>query len=74
MENTPQSLLEAARARATTPDFTCTFHDPVNGTGPLSGLNVAVKDLFNVRGYVTRAGSVVRNDMPLATEDAQAVA
>lgn len=74
MENTPQSRLEAARTRATTPDFTCTFNDPVNTTGPLSGLNVAVKDLFNVRGYITRAGSVVRNDMPPATEDAKVVA
>lgn len=74
MENTPQSLLEAARARATAPDFTCTFNDVVSGTGPLSGLNVAVKDLFDVRGYVTRAGSLVRKDTLPAVEDAKAVA
>lgn len=74
MENTPQSLLEAARARATVPDFTCTFNDAVSGAGPLSGLNVAVKDLFDVRGYVTRAGSVVRKDISPAVEDAKAVA
>lgn len=73
MENTPQSLLETARARATAPDFTCTFTDKVNDTGPLSGLNVAVKDLFDVRGYVTRAGSVVRKDTAPAMQDATAV-
>ncbi|MGJ8597581.1 amidase family protein [Sulfitobacter sp.] len=74
MENSPQSLLEAARARATAPDFTCTFNDAVSDAGPLSGLSVAVKDLFDVRGYVTRAGSVVRKDTPPAVEDAKAVA
>ena len=47
MTQTPQSLLDAARARATSPDFTRTFDDPVEGEGPLSGLNVAVKDLFD---------------------------
>ncbi|MEP2919227.1 MAG: amidase family protein [Sulfitobacter sp.] len=73
MENTPQSLLDTARANATAPDFTCTFTDKVNDTGPLSGLNVAVKDLFDVRGYVTRAGSVVRKDTAPATQDATAV-
>ncbi|MEP3675208.1 amidase family protein [Sulfitobacter sp.] len=73
MENTPQSLLDTARANATAPAFTCTFTDKVNDTGPLSGLNVAVKDLFDVRGYVTRAGSVVRKDTAPATQDATAV-
>ncbi|MFG6562236.1 amidase family protein [Sulfitobacter sp. 1A15299] len=74
MTQTPQSLLDAARARATSPDFTRTFDDPVEGEGPLSGLNVAVKDLFDVRGQVTRAGSLVRQDAPPAAEDAAAVA
>lgn len=74
MENSPQSLLEAARARATAPDFTCTFNDAVSDAGPLSGLNVAVKGLLDVRGYVTSAGSVVRKDTPPAVEDAKAVA
>jgi len=73
MENTPQSLLDTARANATAPDFTCTFTDKVNDTGPLAGLNVAVKDLFDVRGYVTRAGSVVRKDTAPAMKDATAV-
>lgn len=74
MTHTPQSLLDAARARAAAPDFTRTFDDPVEGEGPLSGLNVAVKDLFDVRGQVTHAGSLVRKDASPAAEDAVAVA
>lgn len=74
MTQTPQSLLDAARARALAPDFTRTFDDPVEGEGPLSGLNVAVKDLFDVRGQVTRAGSLVRKDASPAIKDAVAVA
>ncbi|MEP3783309.1 MAG: amidase family protein [Ascidiaceihabitans sp.] len=74
MENTPQALLQTARARATAPDFTGTFTDAVQGAGPLSGLNVAVKDLFDVQGYVTRAGSIVRNNTSPAAKDAKTVA
>lgn len=74
MNTTPQSLLDAARAEATAPDFTQVFDDPVQGEGCLSGLNVAVKDLFDVRGYVTRAGTVVRKDTSPAPQDAVAVA
>jgi aspartyl-tRNA(Asn)/glutamyl-tRNA(Gln) amidotransferase subunit A len=74
MTHTPQSLLDAARARAAAPDFTRTFDDPVEGEGPLSGLNVAVKDLFDVRGQVTHAGSLVRKATGPATKDAAAVA
>ena len=74
MTQTPQSLLDVARARADAPDFTQVFDDPVAGEGPLSGLNVAVKDLFDVRGQVTRAGSVVRKDTAPATQDSVAVA
>ncbi|MEP1766012.1 MAG: amidase family protein [Sulfitobacter sp.] len=74
MENTPHALLQAARARAAAPDFTGTFNDAVQGTGPLSGLNVAVKDLFDVHGYVTRAGTKVRNNTPPAAKDATTVA
>jgi aspartyl-tRNA(Asn)/glutamyl-tRNA(Gln) amidotransferase subunit A len=74
MTNTPQSLLDAARARAAAPDFTRVFDDPVEGAGPLSGLNVAIKDLFDVRGQITHAGSVVRKDTLPAIRDATAVA
>ncbi|EKV32515.1 Asp-tRNAAsn/Glu-tRNAGln amidotransferase A subunit [Caenispirillum salinarum AK4] len=41
--------------------------------GPLLGLPVSVKDLFDVKGQVTAAGSVVRADDPPATADAPAV-
>src|SRR5436309_2828314 len=37
---------------------------------PLLGLPVSVKDLFDVRGQVTTAGSVVLADAPPAVEDA----
>ena len=74
MTHTPQSLLDAARARAAAPDFTRTFDDPVEGEGPLSGLNVVVKDLFDVRGQVTHAGSQVRKAIASASKDAAAVA
>lgn len=41
---------------------------------PLAGLAVSVKDLFDVAGQVTRAGSIVLNDAPPAAADATAVA
>lgn len=40
---------------------------------PLAGLAVSIKDLFDVAGQRTRAGSVVLNDAPAATRDAVAV-
>ena len=42
--------------------------------GPLAGLAVSVKDLFDVQGQVTRAGSVVLENQAAALYDAQAVA
>lgn len=41
---------------------------------PLAGLPVSVKDLFDVAGEVTRAGSVALDDAPPAAADAPAVA
>lgn len=41
---------------------------------PLAGLAVSVKDLFDVAGQVTRAGSRVLDDAPPAPSDALAVA
>jgi Asp-tRNA(Asn)/Glu-tRNA(Gln) amidotransferase A subunit family amidase len=41
---------------------------------PLAGLPVSVKDLFDVRGQVTAAGSTVLADAPAATADSPAVA
>lgn len=41
--------------------------------GLLAGVPFAVKDLFDVAGRITRAGSVIRRDYPPAREDATAV-
>ena len=41
---------------------------------PLAGLAVSVKDLFDVAGHVTTAGSTVLADRPAAARDAPAVA
>lgn len=67
-------LLAAARARASAPDFTRVFDDPVETEGPLSGLTVAVKDLFDVRGYPTGAGTAPDPARAPAQDDAVAVA
>ncbi|MCE2576486.1 AtzE family amidohydrolase [Komagataeibacter sp. FNDCR2] len=41
--------------------------------GPLAGVPFGVKDLFDVRGEVTTAGSIVLRDNPAATRDATVV-
>lgn len=41
---------------------------------PLAGLPVSVKDLFDVAGQVTAAGSTVLSDAPAAAQDSAAVA
>jgi aspartyl-tRNA(Asn)/glutamyl-tRNA(Gln) amidotransferase subunit A len=41
---------------------------------PLAGLPVSVKDLFDIAGDVTTAGSVLLKDAPPAIEDAPAIA
>jgi aspartyl-tRNA(Asn)/glutamyl-tRNA(Gln) amidotransferase subunit A len=40
---------------------------------PLAGLSVSVKDLFDVHGQVTSAGSTVLSDSPVAVADCPAV-
>jgi len=40
---------------------------------PLAGLAVSVKDLFDIQGQVTKAGSIVLKNAPPATSDANAV-
>lgn len=47
---------------------------PASGTQPLAGLAVSVKDLFDVAGQVTTAGSAVLADAPAAAQDSPAVA
>lgn len=41
---------------------------------PLAGLPISIKDLFDVTGEVTTAGSVVLRDSPPATADAPSIA
>ncbi len=48
--------------------------DPAMTALPLGGLPVSVKDLFDVAGQPTRAGSTVLHDAPPAQADARAVA
>lgn len=48
--------------------------DRQGGDGPLAGAAFAVKDLFDVAGRTTRAGSKIRADDPPAAQDATAVA
>ena len=38
--------------------------------GPLAGVPFAVKNLFDIKGLTTRAGSRINRDLPEATEDA----
>ncbi len=42
--------------------------------GPFAGVPIAIKDLFDVAGQVTAAGSRVLSDRPAARQDAAAVA
>jgi aspartyl-tRNA(Asn)/glutamyl-tRNA(Gln) amidotransferase subunit A len=60
-----QTMFEEAHATAA---------NPKHSTLPLAGLSVSVKDLFDVAGQTSRAGSVVLNGAPAAPQDAQAVA
>ena len=41
---------------------------------PLAGIPISIKDLFDIGGEVTRAGSIVLNNAPPATVDAAAIA
>jgi aspartyl-tRNA(Asn)/glutamyl-tRNA(Gln) amidotransferase subunit A len=41
--------------------------------GPLHGIPIAVKDIFDIQGLPTRCGSEVRCDVPAATTDAAVV-
>lgn len=40
---------------------------------PLEGIPVSIKDLFDVAGETTRAGSIALDDAPAATQDAEIV-
>lgn len=63
----PEQALAAARASDTLRQAGLT-------RSPLEGLPVSVKDLFDVAGKVTRAGSALRKTAPAAERDATVVA
>ena len=60
-----KTMFDEARTRSA--DAAC-------ATTPLAGLSVSVKDLFDVAGQPTSAGSMVLADAPDATQDCAAVA
>lgn len=62
---------EAARAAA---DASDRLRAAGAHPGPLAGIPVAVKDLFDVAGQLTQAGSKVLSEQPPARRDADAVA
>jgi len=81
------SLRSAATVGASLNCYTATFEEAAlsqaqrvdtarkAGTplGPLAGVPVAVKNLFDVAGLVTLAGSAINRENPAATEDATAL-
>lgn len=78
----PVPTLDAARAAAASAACRHAFlstrfdeaaREPAR-PGPLAGWPVSVKDLFDMQGVVTTAGSVVLAGAPPATQDATAVA
>ena len=62
----------AARARATAREVDQAIAAGRN-PGPLAGVPFAVKNLFDVKGLPTRAGSKINRDRPPATRDATLV-
>lgn len=60
-----KSMFNEARTLASTPNI---------GDKPLAGLAVSIKDLFDIAGQTTSAGSIALRDAPPATQDSPAVA
>ena len=60
-----KTSFDEARATAKSPDSL---------PKPLAGLSVSIKDLFDIQGQVTRAGSLVLQDAQPASQDSVAVA
>ncbi len=58
---------ERARAKAQAIDAARAAGEPL---GPLAGVPFAVKNLFDVKGLATRAGSKINRDRPAAARDA----
>jgi 1-carboxybiuret hydrolase len=59
----------ADRARAKAREIDTAIADG-KSLGPLAGVPFAVKNLFDVKGLSTRAGSMINRDRPKATRDA----
>lgn len=83
---TPQAVAQACLAVAQSPACQHAFmqltpgalqqtaSQPQVAQSPLAGLAVSIKDLFDVQGQVTQAGSIVLKDKPPAPADCLAVA
>ena len=75
-----ERAIAQAQSSACAKVFTTTSFDAARSAAPqgqglpLAGLAVSVKDLFDVQGQVTTAGSTVLAGRPAATQDAPAVA
>ena len=63
--------VEGARAQAALMDG---LRKRGRAPSAFAGIPLGVKDLFDLAGEVTRAGSVVLNNAPAATQDARAIA
>ena len=77
-----ERCIDAAQAASNAHSFVCTLFDEARTTAvqpgvtqlPLAGLAVSVKDLFDIAGQPTPAGSTALADAPAAAEDCPAVA
>jgi aspartyl-tRNA(Asn)/glutamyl-tRNA(Gln) amidotransferase subunit A len=83
-----EQVLAEAQAPAAAQVYTTLFAEPARaaaraadaalaagqGLPPLAGMPVSVKDLYDIDGRTTLAGSVLRQGAPAATADAEAVA
>jgi Asp-tRNA(Asn)/Glu-tRNA(Gln) amidotransferase A subunit family amidase len=65
---------ERAFLKTSFEDARAAASNPGSAAQPLAGLAVSIKDLFDVAGQVTAAGSVVLADAPPAAHDSPAVA
>ncbi|MGV2125290.1 amidase [Agrobacterium vitis] len=63
---TPERAMQEAQASASRIRAGCSL-------GPLDGIPIAWKDLFDLKGITTTAGSVVLDDQPPAVRDADVV-
>jgi aspartyl-tRNA(Asn)/glutamyl-tRNA(Gln) amidotransferase subunit A len=64
---------EEAQAQASALDLRLRSAIPSAQFGPLAGIPISIKDLFDIAGEVTTAGSIVLRDNPTALRDAPAM-